>query len=303
MPDKAMELIETKFGKTFIADHFYSTETLHKIFEKHPKNGTIITYLDFIEKLNGLEFFRSYIARKNSKNQTILFYPNVDFESNVESKTIEWLLTKFDNDKQFLENFLLEIDVNGDHYFTAILKKCLNYEGFHYLIKTFHFLIEHFGQGFVRRLLLIQKRSLVNLACKQNWNLRGFLNFIFDNVANDQAFFEEFVGDKLIADPEVKQWMEYHFELPFELIERDDGIGPWTRLNILGTSFYIYWRSVWFYIKLLILWLLLVQIISFCISRFIDVSCFFLTYKFLQAIIIMEILFRFIGMFHKVKYS
>jgi hypothetical protein len=141
---------------------FYSAEILHKICENHSRADVekILNYFNFVEEKNGLEFLKKYISGKNSEGQTILvhFY---HYDSDL-TKVFEWLEEKFKNEKNFLKNFLMQVDENGDSFLHVLLRKCRDWQFDHFFTATFKFLIRNFDKSFVQNFLLIQNKRQEN---------------------------------------------------------------------------------------------------------------------------------------------
>jgi hypothetical protein len=112
--DQILNLFKQKFGKRFFDENFYSHDILFKICEKFANSGKIFKYFKFVEEKKSLEILKNYISGKNFENQTILF--KFSYYTGNFIKFLDWLQKKFDLD--FLENFLLQVDKNGDSFLT-----------------------------------------------------------------------------------------------------------------------------------------------------------------------------------------
>ncbi len=210
--DRIVEFFEEKFQIPFYSDDFYSVQILHEICEVNSEYYTekILNYFNFVEE-NDLEFLKSYISGKNSENQRIL----VHFHQNYSNLTevFEWL-EKFKNDKEFLENFLMQVDENGDSFLHVVLRKCDGGDVDDFFTKTFKFLIRNFDKSFVQNFLLIQNKrqeNCLNLFCqgvKYEWKIPKILNLLSKDFQNDREFFTKLLNEELKKNEKVREWIK-----------------------------------------------------------------------------------------------
>ncbi len=132
-------LFEEKFQIPFYSDDFYSAEILHKICENNSKHGVekILICFNFVEEKNNFEFFKNYISGKNSESQTILVHFHYHYWDLP--KVFKWLEEKSKNEKNFLENFLMQVDENGDSFLHVVLRKCDDWYLDDFFTETFNF--------------------------------------------------------------------------------------------------------------------------------------------------------------------
>jgi hypothetical protein len=205
--DQVLNLFEQKIGKTFFDDNFYSHDILFKICEKFSENKSdkILKYFEFVEEKNNLDFLKTYISGKNSENQnrTILF----KFSKRREATTVlveflNWLQKKFDMD--FLENFLLQVDKNGDSFLT--FRSC----SYNYFTEIYNHLIQNLEKTFVRKLLLIENAKGENyfyLSCKKNpENIMKMFELLLKDFQNDR----EFLTKMILSKNKAKQTIFHH---------------------------------------------------------------------------------------------
>jgi hypothetical protein len=194
-------------------DHFYSEAILHEIGGKFSGNHTskVLSYFDFIEELHDFEFMKSHISKKSTANQTILF----QFKNREKIITVlKWFCTKFENDKEFIAQFLLQVDSNGDSFLTNGLEK---YRFESCFDKIFKFLLQNFDKPFVQDFLLIENNANQNclnvIGDKNRGNVIGYLGCLFKGFQNDQIFFAKLINDKLKENGKVKKWMNDRFKI------------------------------------------------------------------------------------------
>jgi hypothetical protein len=210
---RIVEFFEEKFQIPFYSDDFYSAEILHKICENYSKYYTekILDYFNFVEEKNDFEFLRKYISGKNSKSQSILVhfhhsYPDL-------TKVFEWLEEKkFKNEKNFLKNFLMQVDENGDSFLHVLLRKCFDFQVDDFFTKTFNFLTRNFDKSFVQNFLLIQNKrqeNCLNLVCQRDkWNIQKILDRLSKDFQNDQEFFTKLLNEELKKNEKVREWIK-----------------------------------------------------------------------------------------------
>jgi hypothetical protein len=211
---RIVELFEEKFQIPFYSNDFYSAEILHEICENHSKRDVekILKYLNFVEEKNDLEFLKNYFSGKNSEGQTILVHFHDDYSHLAQ--VFEWLEEKFKNDKNFLKNFLMQVDENGDSFLHVLLRKC--YDGWldDFFTKTFKFLIRNFDKSFVQNFLLIQnkrKENCLNLVCQlveDEWKIPEILNLLSKEFQNDREFFTKLLNEELKKNKKVREWIK-----------------------------------------------------------------------------------------------
>jgi hypothetical protein len=208
--DRLVELIEGKFKKSL--SDFYSAEILHKICENYSVKATkkILKYFDFVEEKNDFEFLKNYISGKNSEGQTILVHFHHSYF--ILFQVFKWLEKKFKNDKNFLENFLMQVDENGDSFLHVVLRKCDESKINNVSVRTFKFLTEIFDKSFVQNFLLIQNKRLencLNLVCqRQGKKISGILKLLSKDFQNDREFFRKLLNDELKKNKKVRKWIE-----------------------------------------------------------------------------------------------
>jgi hypothetical protein len=212
--ERIVELFEEKFQIPFYSDDFYSAEILHQICENHSKYGVekkILKYFNFVEEKNDFEFLKSYVSGKNSENQTILVhFHHYSYDSDL-SKVFEWLEEKLKIDKEFLKNFLMQVDENGDSFLHVVLRKCpYDFQVDDFFTETFKFLIRNFDKSFVQNFLLIQNKrqeNCLNLFCqRRDWKIPEILDLLSKDFQNDQEFFTKLLNEELKKNEEVREW-------------------------------------------------------------------------------------------------
>jgi hypothetical protein len=225
--DEIETLFVAKFGLTCF--EYFSCETLHGICVKHSKDGTgkILNYLNFLTEKNDLEFLKNFVSGKNSKKQTILFYFYRDSASLI--LMLEWFRTTFENDENFLENFLLEIDENLDSFFKFILKKCeFGWKIRVFFAETYNFLIRNFDKVFVKELLLLENNeneNFLNIVCERRhdrWcgDVINILNILFEDFQNDQDFFAKLINEKAKKNRHVNFFMKHKLKIDLSQASR-----------------------------------------------------------------------------------
>jgi hypothetical protein len=212
---RIVEFFEEKFQIPFYSDDFYSAEILHEICENNSEYDTkkILNYFNFVEEKISFRFLKKYISRKNSKSQTILVHFHHDYYSGL-TEVFEWLKEKIS--KNFLENFLMQVDENGDSFLHVALRKCgwWTIDGF--FTKTFEFLIRNFDKSFVQNCLLIQNKrqeNCLNLVCqRREKKIPKILGFLSEDFQNDQEFFTNLLNDELKKNKKVRKWIKKNLD-------------------------------------------------------------------------------------------
>jgi hypothetical protein len=217
---RIVEFFEEKFQIQFYSDDFYSAEILHEICENQSKGygntKKVLNYFNFVEEENGLEFLKNYVSGKNSKSQTILAHFH-HYDSDL-AKVFEWLEEKFKNDKNFLKNFLMQVDENGDSFLHVLLRKCDGWRVADFFTKTFEFLIRNFDKSFLQNFLLIQNKrqeNCLNLFCQRvwyKWKIPEILDLLSKNFQNDQEFFTKILNEELKKNKKVREWIKKNLD-------------------------------------------------------------------------------------------
>jgi hypothetical protein len=215
--DRIAEFFEEKCQISFYSDDFYSAEILHKICENHSKYDTekILNYLNFVEEKNDLEFFKNYVSGKNSESQTILahFHHKSDL-----TQVFKWLEEKFKNDKNFLKNFLMQVDENGDSFLHVLLRKCDYGWVDDFFTETFEFLFRNFDKSFVQNFLLIKNKrqeNCLNLICQRVEDVKKIpeiLDLLSKDFQNDQEFFTKLINEELKKNKKVRKWIKKNLD-------------------------------------------------------------------------------------------
>jgi hypothetical protein len=214
--DRIVKLFEEKFQS--YSDDFYSAEILHEICENHSKRDAekILNYFNFVEEKNSFRFLKNYISCKNSESQTILFHFHQNYSDLAE--VFEWLEEKFKNEKNFLKNFLMQVDENGDSFLHVILRKCYDFRVDVFFTKTFEFLIRNFDKSFVQNFLLIQNKRLencLNLFCQRvedDWEIPEILDLLSKDFQNDREFFTKLLNEELKKNEKVRKWIKKNLD-------------------------------------------------------------------------------------------
>jgi hypothetical protein len=211
-------MFAAKFGKTFL-----SCEILHEIFGKYSNFDCekIIKYLNFVEEQKDLEFLKNYVSGKNAKKQTILFH--FDYKPSSLINILNWLQIKFQKDRNFLKNILLQFDENQDSFFTFVLRECWSSNVENYFTETYKFLIRNFDKTFVKNFLLIQNEkneNFLNVVFEKRYveqvNVSNILDLLFKDFQNDQDFFTVLFNAKSKKNQIVKNWMKNKLGVEFE---------------------------------------------------------------------------------------
>jgi hypothetical protein len=219
--NRIAELFEEKFQIQFYSDDFYSAEILHKICEKYSKFETekkILNYFNFVEEENDLEFLKNYISGKNSESQTILAHFHDYIYNSDLAKVFKWLEEKFKNEKNFLKNFLMQVDEDGDSFLHVLLRKCdYNWQVVYvFFTKTFEFLTRNFDKSFVQNFLLIQNKrqeNCLNLVCQRfEWIIPKILDLLSKDFQNDREFFTKLFNEKLKKNKKVRKWTKKNLD-------------------------------------------------------------------------------------------
>ncbi len=213
---RIVELFEEKFQIPFYSDDFYSAEILHKICENNSKYDTkkILKYFNFVEEKNSFRFLKNYVSGKNSESQTILVHFH-HFYSDL-TEVFKWLEEKFKNEKNFLENFLMQVDENGDSFLHVLLRKCRDFRVDDFFTETFKFLLRNFDKSFVQKFLLIQNKrqeNCLNLFCQRLVKkIPEILDLLSKDFQNDREFFTKLLNEELKKNEKVREWIKKNLD-------------------------------------------------------------------------------------------
>jgi hypothetical protein len=139
---------------------------------------------------------------------------------------MEWLRAKFQNDKEFLEKLLMNVDENGDTFLTFACHKFYWLSDFEkFFTETHKFLMESFGKIFLKNFLLIENQKGENFLKKicneydENWIIK-ILNLLLKDFQNDLSFLQKLINEKLRENKRVKRWMKV--KLNIDLFGEDE---------------------------------------------------------------------------------
>jgi hypothetical protein len=207
-------LVSTGDDKDFVKD-IIPVDIFYKICEKEKYSRTLradfLELLKYIEGEFGLEFLKELINYKNSQNRTFLYHLYIHADVYL-VEILSDIITKFKNDKKFLEEFLLSVDVNGNtflvHYltgwyperFTKISEIC------------FELLNKNFGGNFLKQLILIENKNNKNLLnillisdeLENNLEIFKILLKIFKS---DRKFCDKIEKQKKILDENIEKFL------------------------------------------------------------------------------------------------
>jgi hypothetical protein len=191
-------------------------EAFHEICAKFNVENFLI-YLNLIVENCDLTVFKNNISGKNSKEQTILFH--FRHESDL-IKMLEWFRTKFENDKKFLDKFLLQVDENSDSFLTFALTELRDDSNFdNFFIGLYDFLVKNFDKVFVREFLLLENSegknwlNIIFLRYGRFTDITKILDTLFENFQNDQEFFIKLFNEKSRKNRRVKEFMKDKFNV------------------------------------------------------------------------------------------
>jgi hypothetical protein len=203
--DKAIQLEFLDFiGRIF------GISFLFEILEKCSESGKKLDHLNFVENANDFGYSKNYI-----KEQTISQYTY-----NLEGqffKILNWSKSMFQNNRNLLEIFLMQVDGNHDSFLNYVLKKCEMTDRF--FCKIYKFFIENFYQDFIRDFLLIENndhQNFLNIICERDQiALLNVLSFLYKYY--DQEFLLQLINKDLMKNFAIKNW--FKFKLNIDLYE------------------------------------------------------------------------------------
>jgi hypothetical protein len=204
--DEILNFLCARLGAKFLVDKLLLNNVLKDLFECRYSADEIIENLNFVENPNNSGLLKNYVSRTNGKNQTILFglYDNI-------TEVLEWLGTNFQNDKEFLEKLLLNVDENGNTFLPSVLNR-IRWDFEKYFTGICKFLIENFGKIFLQNFLLIENKegeNILNLICNdKEWMIIKILNLLLKEFQNDLSFLQKLINEKLRESNRVKRWMK-----------------------------------------------------------------------------------------------
>jgi hypothetical protein len=219
--EKYLNFLKQKFGEN-ILQKLISDDSLYKIcFQTHRFEdfaGNVLKFFDFVERNFGLDFLKKLICCKAFENRTFLFYlyPVAD---KCLIKILSFLFDKFKNEKNFLEEFLLSVDDDGNSFLifyflqrypsrmTKVSKE------FFELIKT------NFGVDFLKKLLLVRNKFVNNFHLALLANKFGgverslqVLEILLEVVGKDKNFFTELTKQDEIPK-EIREFLKTNLEV------------------------------------------------------------------------------------------
>jgi hypothetical protein len=222
--EKLLDFMKRRFSDDILAE-LISSETLCDIcLQSHRFDdfgAKILKFFEFVEKKFGIDFIKKLSSYKDEddKNQTFLFNLNQVIDKDL-MKILQYLFEKFENEKQYLEQFLLSIDDDGNsfliHYFSEdLLGKLLTIsEALFKLIK------DNFDLNFLKILLLIRNKSDRNLYHALLGNKYGgvekslkLLENLLEVLGNDQEFFAELTKQNEEIPEEIKNFIKLKVNL------------------------------------------------------------------------------------------
>jgi hypothetical protein len=153
--EKYKSFLVSKFGDN-ILNEFFSNRSLYDIGWKSNRfddfAANMMKFFDFVERNFGMDFLKQLIGFQASDNRTFLF-PLFHVVEKCLMKILNDLFEKLADQKEFLEEFLLSVDEDGNTFLTY-----------------------YFSQGFVLRMIAIFKDFLKSI--KSNFSLEFLMKFL-----------------------------------------------------------------------------------------------------------------------------
>jgi hypothetical protein len=221
--DEILVLFCSKFGAKFLMDYNFSVRS----YDYSVSIDEIIKCLNFVEDKYGFGCLKDSVSRTNAQKRTILFELYRCFRNTRGiTKIMEWLRAKFQNDEEFLEKLLMNVDENGDSFLIFVCHEIHWCYSDKFFIKTHKFLMESFGKIFLQNFLLIENQKGENvlnvILNKSEWMMIKILNFLLKDFQNDLSFFQKLINEKLRENNEVKRWMKV--KLKIDLFREDEEV-------------------------------------------------------------------------------
>jgi hypothetical protein len=214
--EKYLNFLKRKLGGN-ILNEFICNRSLFDTSGKSNRfddfGASVLKYFDFVERNFGTEILKKLIGFQASNCQTFLFnlYHIAD---RCLMKILNYLIEKFKNDKQFLEQFLLSVDNYGDtfliHYF------CLDVTSQAIKIsrELFAFIKNNFGLDFLKKLLLIKNKQNKNFHHTLLENKLGgleesleVLEILVEVVGKDKEFFVVLTKQNGVFPKEIEEFL------------------------------------------------------------------------------------------------
>jgi hypothetical protein len=220
--EKYLNFLTQKFGDD-ILQKLISSASLYKICFQSPRfedfGENVLKFFDFIERNFGLEFLKKLICYKDFENQTFLFCLfQVANKSLI--KILSFLFEKFKNEKNFLEKFLLSVDVVGNSFLIFYISQ----DYLDRMIKTskefFELIKTSFGVDLLKKFLLIRNKfvnknfHLALLANKRGGVERSLqvLEILLEVVGKDKDFFTE-LTNQIKIPKEIREFLKTNLEV------------------------------------------------------------------------------------------
>jgi hypothetical protein len=254
--EKYLNFLKQKFGEN-ILQKLISFDSLFSICLQTLRfddfAGNVLKFFDFVERNFGIDFLKKLICYKNFKNQTFLFCLYLVPEKSL-SKILSFLLEKFKNEKNFLEELLLSVDEDGNSFLIFYFSQSFPERMIKVSKEFFELVKANFGLDFLKKLLLIRNKNEIgenfHLALlSKKWggvkNSLQFLKILLEVVGEDKEFFTE-LTNQIKIPKEIREFLKTYLEIETKAWRR---IFKWIKEDKF-TAF------VWFIIILVILFFL-----------------------------------------------
>jgi hypothetical protein len=220
--EKSLNFLEKKFGEN-VLNELFSFKSLHGIcqdsrrFEDFAKSFS--NYLDFVERNFDLDFLKKLICYKGSENQTFLF-PLRYVADDCLIKILTFLFAKFENEKEFLKEFLLSPDDDENTFWILCCLKSVFPSKIIKISKEFFELIKtNFDSKFAKEFLLTKNKKNRNfhqaLLENRRFNTKDSLK-ILENLlevfGKDQEFFIELTKQEKVPK-EIKEFLKTNLKI------------------------------------------------------------------------------------------
>ncbi len=213
---RAFDFLHKKFGEGILKE-LILVESLENICEVDDVLSDfevkLLEFFNFVEREFGFDSLKQLLGSKNANNQTLLFFL-WDNAAKLLMKTLNYLLEKFENDKNFLKLYLTAIDDDGNTFLILYYLK----DRFDKMTKVskefFEFIKFNFGVKFLEEFLLVKNNDGLNfIQILQSNSIEDclmVLGNLRDTIGNDQEFFE-----KLIENGKTQKEIMDFFEEKF----------------------------------------------------------------------------------------
>jgi hypothetical protein len=218
--EKYLDFLKEKFGQDFLAELISDRSLIDLCLHPNRFNefgSSIFKYLNFIKRNFGIDFLKKLISYTSGHNQTFLFYLHSTIDANL-LKIIKYLMENFETDREYLQQFLLTANEDGDTFLNFYFSQSFVYRTLAIIRELFEMIKDQFGLSFLKTLLLMRNHQNQNfyqtlLLNEYDGGVKRalqLLEILLEVVGRDEGFFVEFTKQEEIPD-QIKEFLRSNF--------------------------------------------------------------------------------------------